>query len=299
MIRIVRSTIIDAPTDRVWAFLRDFNGHDRWHPAVAKSTIERNQTSDKVGCVRHFFLRDGSELREKLLTLSDLEQTFSYCLLDTPVPLFNYVAHVRLAPVTDGDRTFWDWRCSFTTRPGLEEEMRQMVSEQIYDAGFAAVRAHVTGAATGVRERAVHEHQRQDFPRLADAAGALSQERGARFLGGGTLVMRSVNEADPSIETIVRSTDPALTHIGLSSGRGRAWRRRHDGRDPCRARIVLFASGRTHHRRSRRARGGDRRRQFVCAAALRRFRRGAAGARCDRDARRRIRPARIAARRIS
>jgi len=57
------------------------------------------------------------------------------------------------------------------------------------------------------------------FPRLADAAGALSQERGARFLGGGTLVMRSVNEADPSIETIVRSIDPALTHIGLSSGR--------------------------------------------------------------------------------
>jgi len=57
------------------------------------------------------------------------------------------------------------------------------------------------------------------FPRLADAAGALSQERGARFLAGGTLVMRSVNEVDPSIETIVRSTDPALSHIGLSSGR--------------------------------------------------------------------------------
>jgi len=57
------------------------------------------------------------------------------------------------------------------------------------------------------------------FPRLADAAGALSQERGARFLAGGTLVMRSVNEADPSIETIVRSTDSALTHVGVSSGR--------------------------------------------------------------------------------
>ena len=145
MIRIVRSTIIDAPCDRVWAFLRDFNGHDRWHPAVGKSDIERNQSSDKVGCVRHFFLRDGSELRERLLTLSDLEQTFSYCLIDTPVPLFNYVAHVRLAPVTDGNRTFWDWRCTFTTRPGLEEDMRKMVSENIYEAGFAAVRAHLTG----------------------------------------------------------------------------------------------------------------------------------------------------------
>jgi xanthine dehydrogenase small subunit len=57
------------------------------------------------------------------------------------------------------------------------------------------------------------------FARLVDAAGALSSERGARFLGGGTLVMRAVNEADPSIQTIVRSTDPGLLHIALSSGR--------------------------------------------------------------------------------
>ncbi|HML08020.1 MAG TPA: FAD binding domain-containing protein [Xanthobacteraceae bacterium] len=57
------------------------------------------------------------------------------------------------------------------------------------------------------------------FPRLADAASALSSERGARYLAGGTLVMRAVNEADPAIETIVRSTDPSLLHIAVSSGR--------------------------------------------------------------------------------
>ena len=57
------------------------------------------------------------------------------------------------------------------------------------------------------------------FARLADAAGALSSERGARFLAGGTLVMRAVNEVDPEIETIVRSTDPTFSHISASSGR--------------------------------------------------------------------------------
>jgi xanthine dehydrogenase small subunit len=57
------------------------------------------------------------------------------------------------------------------------------------------------------------------FPRLADAASALAHERGARFLAGGTLVMRAVNEADPTIETIVRSTDPTFTHLAVSSGR--------------------------------------------------------------------------------
>jgi CO/xanthine dehydrogenase FAD-binding subunit len=57
------------------------------------------------------------------------------------------------------------------------------------------------------------------FARLADAASALSAERGARFLAGGTLVMRAVNEADPAVETIVRTTDPNLLHIAVSSGR--------------------------------------------------------------------------------
>ena len=57
------------------------------------------------------------------------------------------------------------------------------------------------------------------FDRLADAAGALSSERGARFLAGGTLVMRAVNEGDPAIETIVRSTDPGFLRVAVSSGR--------------------------------------------------------------------------------
>jgi CO/xanthine dehydrogenase FAD-binding subunit len=57
------------------------------------------------------------------------------------------------------------------------------------------------------------------FARLADAAGALANERGARFLAGGTLVMRALNEADPAIETVVRSTDPTFLNIAVSSGR--------------------------------------------------------------------------------
>jgi hypothetical protein len=123
--------------------LRDFNGHDRWHPEVASSGIERAQSSDRVGCVRRFKLKDGSELREQLLALSDLEQSFSYCLLDTPIPMFNYVAHVRLLPVTDGDRTFWHWESRFTARPAEAAQLTAMVGEQIYQAGFEAIRRHL------------------------------------------------------------------------------------------------------------------------------------------------------------
>jgi hypothetical protein len=147
MPHVVKSTILDAPTGAVWHLLRDFNGHDRWHPAVATSAIERALAADKIGCVRRFKLMDGSELREQLLALSDLEQTFSSCLLDTPIPMFNYVAHVRLLPVTDGDRTFWQWESRFTTRPEDREGITQMVAEQIYQAGFEAIRHHLKEAA--------------------------------------------------------------------------------------------------------------------------------------------------------
>jgi hypothetical protein len=141
MVRVVKSTILDVPVETAWDVLRDFNGHDEWHPVVADSTIERGYASDRVGCVRRFHLVDGSELREKLLTFSDAEMAFSYCLLDTPVPLLNYVAHVRLSPVTDGDRTFWHWESRFDTPPGREDELAQMVGENIYQGGIDAIRA--------------------------------------------------------------------------------------------------------------------------------------------------------------
>ena len=140
MPRVVRSTILDAPVDWAWAVLRDFNGHDWWHPAVATSAIERGHPSDRVGCVRRFRLKDGGELREQLLTLSDLEQTYSYCLLETPVPLFNYVAHVRLLPVTDGDRTFVEWSADFDCAPEREAELVSGIGGNVFQGGFDALK---------------------------------------------------------------------------------------------------------------------------------------------------------------
>lgn len=143
MVKVVKSTVLPAPVEAVWDVLRDFNGHDRWHPIVRDSVIEKGWTSDRIGCVRRFHLQDGSELRELLLTLSDADMAFSYCLLDTPVPLLNYVAHVRLAPVTDGDMTFWHWESRFDTPPGREAELQQMVAENVYQGGMDAIRAHM------------------------------------------------------------------------------------------------------------------------------------------------------------
>jgi len=58
------------------------------------------------------------------------------------VPLFNYVSHVRLLPVTDGNRTFWQWESRFDTPVGREDELADLVGAGIYGAGFEAIRNH-------------------------------------------------------------------------------------------------------------------------------------------------------------
>jgi xanthine dehydrogenase small subunit len=53
----------------------------------------------------------------------------------------------------------------------------------------------------------------------AEAAGILSGDRDARLLGGGTLVMRAVNEGVISDGTLVRITDPAMRQMNTSGPR--------------------------------------------------------------------------------
>ena len=94
--KVVRSTVIDAPIERVWAVLRDFNSHDQWHEVVDRSRIEGGEPSSRVGCVRSFTLKDGNRIREQLLALSDADYKSTYCIVEATVPLRRYVATVTL-----------------------------------------------------------------------------------------------------------------------------------------------------------------------------------------------------------
>jgi CO/xanthine dehydrogenase FAD-binding subunit len=57
------------------------------------------------------------------------------------------------------------------------------------------------------------------FANASEAASALSSDQSARYLGGGTLLMRALNEGDVSIATVVRATDRSLNRIEASSAR--------------------------------------------------------------------------------
>jgi NADPH:quinone reductase-like Zn-dependent oxidoreductase/uncharacterized protein YndB with AHSA1/START domain len=225
VIKVRRSTIIDAPVDDVWRILRDFNGHERWHPAVAESRIEEGRSGDEPGCVRRFRLQDGGELREQLLRLSDRDRLITYCIIDAPIPLIDYVATMVLKPVTDGNRTFWEWSSSFSVPAGREDELGALVGDGIYETGFAAIRGMFgqtessgpTIRAPGLRRATFQPDGRPPDGRPLDG-GAIVVER-----YGGPEVLRwerSIAMAPGPGEVRLRHTAIGLNYIDVYARTG-------------------------------------------------------------------------------
>lgn len=140
MVKIYRSAVVEATADRAWRLVRDFNGLPQWHPAIAASEIEGVLPADKIGCVRRFTLRsDGGLLREQLLALSDLECTLTYQILSSPMPVANYVARMRVTPVTVGNAAFVEWSAEFDVTSGLAQDIISHIGDNVFVVGFEAM----------------------------------------------------------------------------------------------------------------------------------------------------------------
>lgn len=146
MASVFTSTVIPAPASEVWDRIRGFNDLPRWHPIVAHSRILDDKAADQVGCVRDFTLQNGDRILEQLVGLSDYDFTCTYTILESPMPLTGYVATLRLTPVTDGDRCFAEWTADFDCDEAEEEGLVTGIGNDVFQAGFDALKRHFGGA---------------------------------------------------------------------------------------------------------------------------------------------------------
>ncbi len=197
VVRVRRSAVIDAPVATVWALLRDFNAHDRWHPAVATSRMEGSRPVDQVGGVRAFRLKDGAFLRERLIGLDDRARRLTYCILDAPLRLDGYVATLTATPVTDGDRTFVEWESRFDPPAAEAGRLLRLVADEIYEAGLAALQRRFAGAGGGARP-------------------ATAATRPTAAIGAATAALRPLTAAEPqhpAFETVRTEAAPPVAPV--------------------------------------------------------------------------------------
>ena len=142
MARVFTSSVIPAEASAVWERIRDFNALPQWHPRIRDSRIEDALPSDKIGCIRHFHLQNGDLIREQLLGMSDYDLFYSYAILESPMPLTDYVATLRLTPITDGDRCFAEWSAEFECEPENETDLTNGIATNVFQGGFDALKRH-------------------------------------------------------------------------------------------------------------------------------------------------------------
>jgi hypothetical protein len=132
------SAVLAAPARRVWEVMAPFDGLAAWHPAFKASVITNGVPAGLVGAERLLTLQDGAEIRERLIGLSEFKRTCVYTILSSPLPISEYVATIRVTPVTMGEKAFVEWWSRFEAAPADREAMVNLI-RGVYEAGIEAV----------------------------------------------------------------------------------------------------------------------------------------------------------------
>jgi len=130
------SMVINAPMAKVWETIRPFDSLGVWHPMVAKCFMEEDQPNNALGAIRNIKLKeDGGIVRETLLAISDLSPTIVYDIIESPMPVENYIATIRLYDVTESNQTYAHWEVVFDTSEDQKEEMIDTLQD-VFRSGF-------------------------------------------------------------------------------------------------------------------------------------------------------------------
>lgn len=132
------SAIVHAPLDKVWPLFRDFNGLAGWHPGIAQSRLEEGGRHDAIGSVRYLTLKPSGFVREQLLMLDDPGAALRYSIIETDLPMRDYVAGVSLHAITEGGGTLVQWWADFRVE-GAESDVAAAVGQGVFAAGLAAL----------------------------------------------------------------------------------------------------------------------------------------------------------------
>ena len=146
MINVQASSVIDAPSHKVWPIVRDFAAVAEWLPGVRSCVVEGDGLGDRLGAIRRLDMGEAGIIREQLRGLSDAAYRFDFAIIETSLPIIDYRSTIRLRPITNGDRTFISWSGNFDTPPEHAAEMTARMPRDIYQPGLDGIAALVAAA---------------------------------------------------------------------------------------------------------------------------------------------------------
>jgi hypothetical protein len=128
MPKVTLSAEIPASAMSVWNLIGGFNALPDWHPAIARSELSED------GSKRTLQLVAGGSIIEQLKS-SDEEHTYSYSMLETPLPVRSYTGAIAVKPNADGTSCTVEWSGDFQAANVSENEAVRVI-QGIYQVGL-------------------------------------------------------------------------------------------------------------------------------------------------------------------
>ncbi len=127
MAKVAMIEEFSASAERIWNVIGGFNSLPAWHPAVEHSELEAD------GKIRKVTLGDGTTIFEKLEHHSEEFRECSYSIVESPLPVVDYLATLKVSELGEGSQVEWSGRFEPSGVP--ESEAVQLV-EGLYRAGL-------------------------------------------------------------------------------------------------------------------------------------------------------------------
>jgi hypothetical protein len=122
--------ISKASVDTVWTKIGDFCGLDKWHPAIEKCVLSAD------GKIRTLSLKGGGTIVEKLEKRDDAAHSYSYSIIDGPLPVANYMS--TLAVAAEGTGSTITWSGKYDAKGASDADAKKVI-DGVYQAGLDAL----------------------------------------------------------------------------------------------------------------------------------------------------------------
>src|SRR3954470_21700231 len=145
-LQVTKSVDVAAPVDKTWDTLKDFDSLNKWHPGFSADVIQKGE-NNKVGAVRKLTVKDGPSFTEELLAFDAAKHTYKYRIIESPLPVRDYVSHITVTPGRNGGShvtwtgTFKRKSTSDTPAEGENDAAALNLINSVYQGGLDNLKA--------------------------------------------------------------------------------------------------------------------------------------------------------------
>lgn len=131
---VTRSVEVAAAPDKAWAAIGAFCQIGSWHPAIEKCDLA---TKDGA-TLRTLHLKGGGTIVERQLARDDKTMSYSYSILESPLPVADYKSTLSVKPHGTGSTLVWTG--DFKAKGAPDAKAAEVIGG-IYDAGLSSLQA--------------------------------------------------------------------------------------------------------------------------------------------------------------